>query len=269
MELSYLHYSVYKTCPLQYKWKFVEKPPFHYRWDKRNAFIGLVLQMLVVRFYLEKWWQEKDPLLRMRQAISITMQQFMTADNIYFTDQEIEKWKQIAWDACEMIIGVIKAEKLLTDTLYVEREEEIPFGEDKLQAKPDLVIVFKSGFIILLDGKGGGTVGKYVDDDQLYFYCIVIEKVYGKLPNRIGWWWYRHGKVVWKPLTLQHVLAVENKARSIIDGIKAKQFEATPGDHCRLCDFRVGCKPGQMYLDNKHPVCDVELPEGNYGEVGF
>lgn len=269
MDFAYLHYKVYKDCPLKYMWSFVKKPDFWVTFDRRYAFLGLVQAKLVERFYLEKWWQEKDPIARMRKALPIVSQQYLDADKLNFREDELKDWLNIIHDAIPVIIQTVKSEKLLSNELYVEREEEMPFGEsDKLQSKPDLIII-RHEIITMIDGKGGKTIGRYVDNDQLYFYSGIARKTLGRLPHRVGFWWFRHGKIVWLPLSNEIVDEVLTKARLFIDGIKAGQFDPTPGQHCRLCDYRVGCSTGQKFIADRHRMCDADIPEGNFGEVSF
>jgi CRISPR/Cas system-associated exonuclease Cas4 (RecB family) len=269
MDFPYLKYSVYKTCPLQYFWRFIQNPPFRVFFDRRYAFLGLVLAKIVERFYLEKWWDEPDPIARMRKALPLVSQQFIDADKLNFRPEELRDWLTIAHETFPLILGTIKAEKLLSDELYVEREEEIAFGDsDKLQMRPDLIIVRK-GITTLLDGKGGKTVGRYVDDDQLIFYAGIWRELNGRIPHRVGFWWFRHGKIVWLKVSNEEVDRVLVNARKFIDCIEEKQFEPSPGQHCRLCDYRVGCDAGQRFIAERHKVCDAEIPEGNFGEVSF
>lgn len=269
MELNYLKYASYKTCPLQYKWRFVQKPTFWVRWDRTNAFIGLLLMKLVERFYQEKWWSLPDCVERMRKAIPTTTIQILAAEKIYLSDEIREKWNQVAHDTVPTIVNAIREYKFLSDDMYVEREEEVPLSgtEDVLQLRPDFVI-FREAEYTLLDGKGGSTVGRYVDNDQLYFYAGALESIYKRLPDRLGFWWFRHGKLVLIPITPEHVETVRDKARGYVAGIKAGLFEAKPGSHCRLCDYRVGCDKGKEFLESKVKIDPVEIP-GNFGEVGF
>jgi hypothetical protein len=269
MDFPYLHYSVYKNCGLQYKWRFIEKPPFRVYFDRRYAFLGLLLAKLVERFYLEKWWKEKDPVTRMRKALPIVSSLIIDGERLNFSAEELKEWLIVAHDTLPLIVETIKAEKLLSDELYVEREEQVAFGEkDQLQMRPDLIVVRKE-VITMLDGKGGKTIGRYTDNDQLYFYAGIYKKLNNRLPHRLGFWWFRHGKIVWLPVSNEAVDVVLTQARIFIDCIEEKRFEATPGQHCRLCDYRIGCDEGQKFIAERHRVCDAEIPEGNFGEVSF
>jgi hypothetical protein len=268
MDFPYLHYSVYKTCHLQYKWRFVQRPDVYIPINLRHAYIGLVLQKLVERFYLEKWWQaEEGPITRMRIALPTVSQLILENNPIKLSVDELADWQVVANETIPRIIATIKKEKLLSSEVYVEREEEVPFGEDTLQMKPDLILIRK-GITTLLDGKGGKTVGRYVDNDQPYFYAIAVDHIWGRLPHRIGFWWYRHSKIVWLPVTREAVDQVRTNARSFIDGIKAGKFDPVPGQHCRLCDYRVCCEVGQKFIAERHRQSDVEIP-GNFSEVDF
>jgi hypothetical protein len=273
MELHYLGFSIYRTCPLQYKWRFVAKPPFEFKIDMRNAFIGLAIQRLVEYFYQKKWWKATDPIETMRDHIPTVFAEFIDGKKIWFTPEEVTKWTQVAYDTIPMIVSMIKAERLLSTEVFVEQNGEIPLGEDKLWLRPDLVVVERPAkgetFITMLDGKAGKTVGKYVDVDQLFFYAGWSRYVLGKLPDRLGFWWYRHSKINWFPVTDKAVDDVQTRARIYIAGIKAGKFAPTPGEHCRFCDYFSGCPEGQAhrFTQQESQLADVIIPEN--GEVGF
>lgn len=270
MNLSYLFYSTYKKCPAQYRWSFVDKPPVFVPRNMRYAFLGLVMQRLVELFYINHWWTAKEgPITRMRIALPSISQQTLESNNIEMTTHELEEWMKIIHDTVPRIIEVVKREKFLSEECYVEREEEVPLGDDKLWMKPDLIVIRK-GVTTLLDGKGGKTVGRYIDPDQLIFYALAVEKVWGRLPHRIGFWWYRHSRVVWYPKLLNHVEMdrVRTNARNYIDGIKVGKFEPTPGQHCRLCDHRIHCEVGQKFIEERHRNAEVFIPD-NFSEVDF
>lgn len=234
----------------------------------RNAFIGLVLQKLVERFYLEQWWKEPDPVNRFKLSVFSTCQHYIDTEKLNFTPEERSHWMNIANEAAPVIVAAIRAFKLLSEEVYVEREEEVPFGEDKLQFRPDLVVM-RDGEYTLLDGKGGGTYGRYVDNDQLYFYAGGLETVFKRLPDRLGFWWYRFGKIKWIKVNPEAVEEVRDRIHSVLTGIKKEQFSPAPGPHCRLCDYRVGCQKGKEFLDSRVRIADpVEIP-GNFSEVGF
>jgi len=274
MKLPYLLYSSYRTCPLQYKFKFVERPDVFISIDKRNAFIGILLAKLVERFYRERWWEEKDIVARMQKVIPLISQQITDIDRIKWNPGEHFEWLKIAHETVPKILKMIRAEKLLgnpgvhpSDENLVEFEVEIPFEGDDLQARIDLLIK-RADVITLLDGKGGKTVGKYVDPDQLYFYCLGVKQVFGRLPHRMGFWWFRHDRIVWFPVTNDLVDELLVKVRNVLAGIKGGRFDPTPNQACRLCDYRIVCDPGQRFIAARGKVALVDIPN-NYGEVSF
>jgi CRISPR/Cas system-associated exonuclease Cas4 (RecB family) len=272
MKFPYLHYSVYKTCPLAYKWRFVEK--IKVIPDKRNAFIGILLAKVVETFYREKWWREKDIITRMQKATVNFSRQIIESENIRFKDEELNQWMVVATETLPKIVKVIRSEKLIgstdkniNDENLAEYEVEVKHGEDALQARPDLIIR-RNEMITLLDGKGGKTIGKYVDNDQLYFYCIPVKKLYNRLPHRMGFWWFRHEQIVWLPITNDLVVQILVKIDAALAGIKERKFDPTPGPHCRLCDFKDICIEGQTFLSKRHIQAIVDVPD-NFGPVGW
>lgn len=275
MKFSYLNYEVYKKCPLQYKWRFVEKPDLKIIFNKKNAFIGFVLQKIVERFYKEKWWQRKDLKDTWRNSIPVVAMQFTDSERIQWNTGELEEWLRVAHDSVDSILKVIREEKLIADPSknkmdenLVEHEIELPLNsEDALQGRPDFLIR-RNDIVTLLDGKGGKTVGKYVDKDQLHYYSGLAKHVLGRLPHRAGFWWFRHAVIKWYPITHDVVDGVQETAKRFISLIKEKKFDATPGQHCRFCDYRIICETGQTHMNRNHIHADVDIPN-NFGEVSF
>jgi CRISPR/Cas system-associated exonuclease Cas4 (RecB family) len=274
VKFPYLYFSVYKTCPLQYKWKFVQRPDIFIPYEKKNAFIGILLAKLVEEFYRNHWWQEPEVTQRMLDRIPLLASSITTAENIKWWPDEKEGWITVANETVPAIIRIIKEEQLIgnpakdpKDENLVEFETEWPLEGDELQMRPDL-IVRRSNLITLLDGKGGKTVGRYVDKDQLLFYSLAVEKLYNQLPHRMGFWWFRHARVVWYPVLRSEVDALLNRVLNAIRGVKEGKFEPTPSASCRLCDFRSICETGTKYINGKHIVAPVDIPS-NFGEVEF
>ncbi|MGI5196947.1 RecB family exonuclease [Streptomyces sp. CA-288835] len=102
---------------------------------------------------------------------------------------------------------------------------------DQLLAKPD-------GSVRVRDLKTGSTKSKF----QLQTYGVLARKVLGVEVNDADWYMARTGKPS-RPVDLAEVTEeyIAEQFVSLDQGVKAGDFPARPGYHCRFCDVSHAC----------------------------
>jgi putative RecB family exonuclease len=102
---------------------------------------------------------------------------------------------------------------------------------DQLLGKPD-------GTVKVRDLKTGSTKSKF----QLQTYGVLARKVLGVEVNDADWYMAKTGKPS-KPVDLTEVTeeAVAARFVELDQGVKAGNFPAKPGFHCRFCDVSHAC----------------------------
>jgi hypothetical protein len=256
---SYNQLALFKACPLKFKLLRMDRVAANQPNDGRKQFIGDLLQALMERFYKERIWAEGPAAGLMLSALiaetALATEQANQAKNqtVYpWNPGEREHWLATTAATIPKIIQTIKDERLLAPRVETELEIEIPMPTgDVLVGRCDFVLHDSPEHITLLDGKGGGTLGAHVKADQLRFYQLGILVKYKRLPARTGFWWFRHGKVVWKK-TPAHILPkfVEGM-RVTIDGLRAREYPAKPGRQCNYCDALPWCSAGQNTVERR------------------
>lgn len=96
----------------------------------------------------------------------------------------------------------------IKEIIGVEKKIEFDFFGKTFIGYIDLIYRDKEGNLIILDHKTAeapfnknGTIKKTKQSDfdfykkQLYIYCLGIEKIYGRRPNKIGWNFIRSGQI--------------------------------------------------------------------------
>jgi hypothetical protein len=251
---SYSQLALYKQCPLKFYWTRVDPQPEAQR-DNRRAFIGWLLGEVVAKFYLDQWW--RDPSTALAKMVADLPQrsvEITVRENLVWEPGEREKWLDKATETLPKILAVIKEHQLLGPVMAVEYGMTVqisgPPDDDKVHGRIDLVIQRMDGTLVVLDLKGGGTVGKFVSADQLRLYAcgILSDPRFARLPDKVGFWWARHGKVVWRKFTRENLLVFIGGVQQTIGRVRAKHFEPAPSGQCSYCEFRNRCPAGQTQI---------------------
>jgi hypothetical protein len=250
---SYSQLATYLDCPLRFYWLRIEPQPESKIRDQSKAFIGILLGELLARFYLEQWWRQSEGLQqRMIAQLHTLAVTISTREEIVWANPgDLSKWIVVAAETIPKILTVLRDEQLLGPFVAVEYGMTVPVGNgDRVHGRIDILIERANGDTILLDGKGGGTIGKFASTDQLRLYAlgVLADPRFRRLPTKVGFWWFRHGKIVWKQFTPATLLKFVTGVQQTIARIRAKDFEPTPGGQCRYCEFRLKCGAGQQYL---------------------
>jgi hypothetical protein len=205
-------------------------------------------------FYLEGWWRDPHYLAeRMVAALYPLAKTISDREQMPWHDsKELDDWIAIAVETVPKILATIHEEHLLGPTVAVEYGITVPLGgpeRDAVHGRID-VLIETPETLTLLDAKAGGSIGKWVKADQLRLYAcgVLADPKYARLPDRVGFWWLRHGKVVWKRLTRDTLLTFVGGVERTIAAVRAKSFEPTPGPKCLYCEFKDRCAAGQQYL---------------------
>ena len=85
---------------------------------------------------------------------------------------------------------------------------------------------------------------KNVDVEQLFFYALVYMLKNRKLPDKIGFLYYRYQLIKYVDFDLKSILDFKDKLVIVKRSIReAKVFEPKVGlsKQCRWCDYRYSC----------------------------
>ena len=134
--------------------------------------------------------------------------------------------------------------------LFAERPFLLPIEGVTIKGRIDAIYGVPEGAWEVVDYKTGRPPS---DDDpfarvQLDLYALACIEVWHKAPEdlRLTYLYLSSGQE--RSHTVDDVDAVRERIRLWLRGIAAGAFEPTPGDHCRWCDFRPFCPPGQAWV---------------------
>jgi RecB family exonuclease len=136
----------------------------------------------------------------------------------------------------------------------VEREFTMKFGTPpnvySLKGRIDRVDTKEDGTVAIIDYKTGTPrieekLGAQ-DKEQLLLYQIASEEVFGEKPSELTYYYLENGKKISFVGTPQEKKTLKNKVADTIQKIKTSDFTATPGWHCKSCDFKDICEFRQL-----------------------
>lgn len=257
--MSYFSYSqlaLYKRCPKQFWFERIQK--VHVEPDDRKAYMGHVLGGVVARFYSDQLWREgKWARVRMAELVTEIGNELHATVNAgsykraypWMPGERAEVEKDCL-DAILPILTTIRDERLIARRVDTEVSIEVPLDTgDIVVGSADLVFEdAPRGRLSVIDVKAGMAKNTKADQLRLYQLGIGMHKDFGRLPDRVGFWFVRQGKVAWKRTNRTTLRKFVEGVKGTIARIRRDDFTANPGDHCRWCPHRQSCEEGMESL---------------------
>lgn len=268
MWLSYSQLSQYKTCPKQYDYDRVSETEPPVRESRHNAIIGTVVQRVFEDFYNDEIWRRESGVLEeLQDRGDQYFQEFLDNNYVNFDDVtcRFDGPSEVLSEIREIIpksIKGIQRETLIGPYAQSELEIKTSLGSDQLIGYLDFVIRQAapsdepggSGTLMILDGKTSRHREEYVEEDQLHFYALLFCLRYHKLPDKMGFFYYRFADdpeqaIQWVPVEKEEVFRMKQEAKRVIGEVKSREFEARPKySHCQWCQWEEICEERQQQI---------------------
>jgi len=266
--LYWSHLKAYEECPQKYLWGYGwgdielgrgpgKGKPRPVDDSKHHAVMGIVIQAVLEDFYNNEWWsvpEYQQPGNLKRHLIRMTKDKLAGMLPRFFIDWDkttFEEMEEICINGVVGYLPTMRHHKLLG--IYAKSEVDLqgqianwlPVG-----GRADFVIRRDDTGISLLDGKNSGTKMKYVDPDQLRWYALCFSLSYHRLPDRLGFVWFRYpydadtGEegIDWVPFTRRDLQELVERAKKARRGMENEKFAPKPvAKVCRFCDFETVC----------------------------
>jgi hypothetical protein len=267
MNLSYSEYDIYKKCPKRYYSEVnnVEPPEQQSRYF---ALYGLLMESF---FKLHANDFSKKGVVHTDDQLQVVLRKLWTIildeNYVVWTDPWVrESSEHIFMTALEDI------KKNITFDFWVYARSEVSFEillkktQDVLSCRLDFIINRPNGTIEILDGKGTNKMDKNVDVEQLYFYALVYLLHYKKLPDKIGFLFYRYQIIKYIDFNMEILNDFKNKLAIVKKAIKDDtKFEAKVGisKQCKWCAYKITCTDliakRKERADKKKPIVPFEF----------
>lgn len=249
--IAYNTYAMLRDCRLRYKFTKVEKregsPASK---DKRNAIFGFIIQKMTERFYTEGWFKlGKGATQKMFDMLPEVMKEQIAKNPCAWEHQsEVELLERDCQDSIRKFIQVVKEERLLGEKNESEKPiEHMLTKRFRLTGRIDFLF-HRGSDVILLDGKGTKHGKKYLDEEQLLYYVLVLQLNKCRIPNKVGFLMFREARVMWMPWGKDEMLVkVDELFTRIKEGLfhlQKEDYTASPSyKACRFCPYKeYGCK---------------------------
>jgi len=241
---SYSQLISFDKCPRQYKYTYLLKIPT--RGGPSRSFGQSLHQTL--HDFLKRYVEKDDFSASQKELLEIYKQDWI--DDWYINTQQ---QKRSFRKGREMLIDFYKRFQKENPSIYqengtafLEKAFNLKFNGEKFVGKIDRLDELEDG-VEIIDYKTGKPKDKLNKDRrlQLSIYQIAAEEVLGLNVAKMSFYYLRNGSKLSFTTNPGDLQEVKNRVEEGIEDIKKSNFEATPGYHCRYCDFRNICDQSQ------------------------
>lgn len=256
---SYSQLAAFQKCPLQYKFAFVLKIPV---FGKPALSFGRTLHLVLQRFFqsiLDTASKNQLPLFTnpkeeyTERTVSIPPLETLFelydeawVDEWFSGKKQKEEYRAHGREILKRMHAELTANPPTPKAL--ERDFTIKVGEKgeqyTIKGRIDRVDAREDGTVEIIDYKTGTPKETLTSEDkeQLVYYHIASEEVFGERPSKLTYYYLDNGTSVSFLGSDADKERLKVKAARAIATIKQSDFTATPGWHCKFCDFRDICE---------------------------
>jgi DNA helicase II / ATP-dependent DNA helicase PcrA len=252
-QFSFTQLAAFKTCPLQYKFAHVLKIPIMGRW---TFSYGKTMHNTLQRFFvlwLERVVSQQGSLFNSQEAsmgvrgIPVTLDELLETyracwqDEWYVNDGQRETYRKQGLSSLKDFYRQIPLSR--PDPIAVELPFKMKFGDVILKGRIDRIDRIEDG-IEIIDYKTGNPKDTLSKDDkeQLLLYQLAARDVLGLVPKKLTYHYLTDNSQVSFIGTNEQLLDLQESIVERAQGIRSSMFDATPGFHCRFCDFADICE---------------------------
>lgn len=272
MRLSYSKYRTYVECPRHYNWLEINKKP-SVQQSMYHALYGITIQRFFEN-YVNKY---------VKRGIKLSKSQirkFMWEDWTRILEDKYVVWDdpwckegsdEIFESAFEDAIANIEAmdffEHTRSEVIY---NINLKKSKDELNGRMDFIVSRPDGTVEILDGKGTKNPKKYVDVEQLYFYALLYLLRKRKLPDKLGFWYYRFQRIEYIEFDIDTILEFRKKVALVKKSIKTDKVWAPKvkiTKACKFCEYTQDCDAYLMRKEANRLKRGKGAPITHTGEI--
>ena len=254
-QFSFTQLAAFKTCPYQYKFAHVLKVPVFGRW---TFSFGKTMHN-TLQSYFTLWLERKGKthgslfdatstnestnkvLVSEKELLDLYDSNWQ--DDWYENDTQREEYR--AKGKKSLLDYVRSFGERVPSPLFLEQGFTLKFGDVVLKGRIDRMDQFEDG-IEIIDYKTGTPktekTMKPEDREQLYLYQMAAIDVLGLKPKKLTYHYLEDNSSVSFIGSDDQLSKLREEIVDRVQRIRISQFEATPGFHCRFCDFADICE---------------------------
>lgn len=263
-------FAAYETCPQKFLWSRgwdgidcgggMGKPkPLPDDQDPRHhAVMGTVIQYAIERMYNDELY--KDPEKLTPTLLELVDREWVRQESdprnrMDYSRMELTRTEMLQHcrDAVLNYLKTMKLNKLLGP--YAKAEVGLVGWIDQytqVGGRADVIIRREDTGLTILDGKNAKR--KESDPDQLRWYALLFKLSYKKLPDRLGFVYYRYpaneefgeSGIDWVPFTEADLEGLAQRVVQARLNMRKGKFDPTPNPpDCKYCDYEDVCEARQ------------------------
>lgn len=227
--------------------------------SRHHAVMGIVIQKVIENLYNDELWKSSAGLLERLMTMTEQVFAYETQPKINFIDWRVAppraEMLKICKDGVTGYLRTMKAQKLLGP--YARAEVDLLGWVNKytpVGGRADVVFQRDDTGVTILDGKNSQSKGKYTTPDQVRWYALCYYLAYGKIPERVGFVYYRYPAgmpkadgtveegVDWVPVDRPAIEGLALRAVEARRAMDKEKFAPTPAPKtCQFCDYETVC----------------------------
>ena len=245
--VSFSQLKAFQTCPLQYTYAFLLKLPtfgrYQFSFGKSihatlEAFFRLLMddeteythtkelppEEIVLKLYEEHWIDEWYPSQKEKDEYCAKGKDILK--RMYAEMRMSRPQPRLIEQDFTLKFG--NGEQMITLKGRIDRIDDVEGGVE--------IIDYKTGKSKTLESLRSG------DKEQLIIYQLAAEDLLGLTPVALTYYYVEDGTKVSFLGSAKEKERVRDRIRTTVGGMKQSSLKATPGFHCRYCDFKSICE---------------------------
>lgn len=230
---SYSQLDTFKTCPLQYNYKYLVKIPVS---DSHTLSFGNSVHETLKQFYQH---------LKRGRKVSLQL----------MTELYEKCWQSLGYESIEQEQSKkAKGLEILRNfyeknknpwivPIYLEKNFFLKLGEYAISGRIDRIDQLPDGTFEMIDYKTGRFKKSHnlKRDLQLSIYALAMKEVFGFEASRLSLYYLEDNVKVSTNRSEQDLRNVIVELEAMISGMEKSDFMPTPGEMCNFCPFRLIC----------------------------
>lgn len=253
-QFSFTQLAAFKTCPLQYKFAHVLKVPVFGKW---TFSFGKTMHNTLQRFFtvwLERTAQSQGSLfgntvpveaseLPVSKDELMEMFDYCWQDDWYVNDAQREEYREKGKASLRDYYKMIA--QTMPSPMSIEQGFTLKLGDVVVKGRIDRIDHFEGGVEIIDYKTGSPKTEKKLskgDKEQLMLYQIAARDVLGLDVKKLTFHYLENNSSVSFLASDDDLLLLQEQIVERVQGIRNSNFNATPGFHCKFCDFKDICE---------------------------
>jgi len=233
--------KAYQDCPLQYKFSKIFKIPTP---PQVQLEFGKTIHSVI-----EGLTKNPDPSRPLREQAFTLLKELWSSEAYESETQE----SNARLNASEVLDNYLSWQEANSNTVIgVEKEFFLTLSGRTIHGFIDRIEQTPNGNYVVIDYKSSKkptTLTKQMVNEhiQLNMYCLAVQQLYGKLPERAEFFFLKDGNHAAYIPNAETIKAFENLVSGLINGIICEQFPPKPDYmRCEWCSYGILCESKEI-----------------------